>query len=53
MTFPVWIPLGPWQLHPHLFFEVLACVHIVHPQDLRLIPFDTYNPRMPFPRNPL
>jgi hypothetical protein len=29
-----------------------SCVHIVHAQDLRLIPFDTYNPRMPFPRNP-
>jgi 7,8-dihydro-6-hydroxymethylpterin dimethyltransferase len=24
MMFPVWVPLGPWQVHPHLFFEVLA-----------------------------
>lgn len=24
MTFPVPIPLGPWKLHPHRFFEVLA-----------------------------
>lgn len=24
MTFPVLIPAGPWRLHPHSFFEVLA-----------------------------
>ncbi|WP_257447856.1 prolipoprotein diacylglyceryl transferase [Archangium lipolyticum] len=24
MTFPVFIPLGPWRLHPHLVFEALA-----------------------------
>jgi phosphatidylglycerol---prolipoprotein diacylglyceryl transferase len=24
MTFPVYIPLGPWQLHPHVVFETLA-----------------------------
>ncbi len=24
MTFPWYIPLGPWHLHPHRFFEVLA-----------------------------
>ncbi|MFN8012825.1 MAG: prolipoprotein diacylglyceryl transferase family protein [Holophagaceae bacterium] len=24
MTFPWLIPLGPWKLHPHAFFEVLA-----------------------------
>lgn len=24
MTFPVFIPLGPWWVHPHLFFETLA-----------------------------
>jgi phosphatidylglycerol---prolipoprotein diacylglyceryl transferase len=24
MTFPVYIPLGPWQLHPHFVFESLA-----------------------------
>lgn len=24
MTFPVWIPAGPWRLHPHLVFESLA-----------------------------
>lgn len=24
MTFPVLIPAGPWRLHPHTFFEVLA-----------------------------
>jgi phosphatidylglycerol---prolipoprotein diacylglyceryl transferase len=23
-TFPVYIPLGPYRLHPHLFFETLA-----------------------------
>ena len=26
MTFPVWIALGPWRLHPHVFFEVLAYI---------------------------
>jgi phosphatidylglycerol:prolipoprotein diacylglycerol transferase len=24
MTFPVWVSVGPWRLHPHTFFEVLA-----------------------------
>jgi prolipoprotein diacylglyceryltransferase len=24
MSFPVFIPIGPWQLHPHLFFETLS-----------------------------
>ncbi len=24
MTFPVFIPLGPWKVHPHRFFETLA-----------------------------
>jgi phosphatidylglycerol---prolipoprotein diacylglyceryl transferase len=24
MSFPVYIPIGPWQIHPHLFFESLA-----------------------------
>ena len=24
MTFPVLIPVGPWVLHPHVFFETLA-----------------------------
>ena len=24
MTFPVWIPIGSWRVHPHLFFELLA-----------------------------
>ena len=24
MTFPVYIPVGPWQLHPHVVFEALA-----------------------------
>ncbi len=24
MTFPVYIPIGPWQIHPHLFFETLS-----------------------------
>ena len=24
MTFPVYIPIGPWQIHPHLFFESLS-----------------------------
>src|SRR5579864_7038508 len=24
MTFPVYIHLGPWPVHPHLFFETLA-----------------------------
>jgi phosphatidylglycerol---prolipoprotein diacylglyceryl transferase len=24
MTFPVYIPVGPWQLHPHFVFETLA-----------------------------
>ena len=24
MTFPVWISLGPWRVHPHLLFELLA-----------------------------
>jgi prolipoprotein diacylglyceryltransferase len=24
LTFPVWISLGPWRVHPHLFFELLA-----------------------------
>lgn len=95
LTFPVWIPLGPWRLHPHWVLEAAAyfvgfrlylamrrrrgdgvpvanrwwaitaaaaggalgskllafdvrsvkksCVHIVHPDDGRLIPFDTYN----------
>jgi phosphatidylglycerol:prolipoprotein diacylglycerol transferase len=23
MTFPVYIPIGPWRIHPHLFFESL------------------------------
>lgn len=24
MSFPVYIDLGPWQIHPHFFFEMLA-----------------------------
>jgi phosphatidylglycerol---prolipoprotein diacylglyceryl transferase len=24
MTFPVYIPIGPWRIHPHLFFESLS-----------------------------
>lgn len=24
MTSPVWIPFGPWRLHPHVFFESLG-----------------------------
>ncbi len=24
MSFPVYIALGPWQIHPHFFFEILA-----------------------------
>jgi phosphatidylglycerol---prolipoprotein diacylglyceryl transferase len=24
VTFPIYIPLGPWHVHPHLFFEALA-----------------------------
>ncbi len=24
MSFPVWIDVGPWRLHPHTVFEVLA-----------------------------
>lgn len=24
MQFPVYIALGPWQIHPHFFFEILA-----------------------------
>lgn len=24
--FPVWIPIGSWHVHPHLFFELLAYV---------------------------
>jgi len=24
VTFPVYIPIGPWQVHPHLFFETLS-----------------------------
>ncbi|HYC78369.1 MAG TPA: prolipoprotein diacylglyceryl transferase family protein, partial [Planctomycetota bacterium] len=24
MTFPVWVPIGPWRLHPHLVMEMLA-----------------------------
>lgn len=24
VSFPVYIPLGPWQLHPHVVFETLA-----------------------------
>jgi phosphatidylglycerol---prolipoprotein diacylglyceryl transferase len=24
MTFPVWIAIGPWRLHPHTVFELLA-----------------------------
>jgi len=26
VTFPVWIPIGPWRVHPHLVFEGLAYV---------------------------
>lgn len=26
MSFPVWIPIGPWKLHPHPAFEALAYV---------------------------
>lgn len=26
MTFPYWITVGPWQLHPHLVFETLGYV---------------------------
>jgi phosphatidylglycerol:prolipoprotein diacylglycerol transferase len=24
VTFPVYIPLGPWRIHPHIVFELLA-----------------------------
>jgi phosphatidylglycerol---prolipoprotein diacylglyceryl transferase len=24
MTFPVYLPIGPWLIHPHLFFETLS-----------------------------
>jgi prolipoprotein diacylglyceryltransferase len=24
MTYPVYLPIGPWQIHPHLFFETLS-----------------------------
>jgi len=24
ISFPIYIPLGPWQLHPHVVFETLA-----------------------------
>ena len=24
MTFPVYLSIGPWQIHPHFFFESLA-----------------------------
>jgi phosphatidylglycerol:prolipoprotein diacylglycerol transferase len=24
VTFPVYIPIGPWRIHPHLFFESLS-----------------------------
>ena len=24
MTFPVYLPIGPWRIHPHLFFESLS-----------------------------
>jgi phosphatidylglycerol---prolipoprotein diacylglyceryl transferase len=24
MSFPVYIPIGPWRIHPHLFFESLS-----------------------------
>ncbi|MEO5820641.1 MAG: prolipoprotein diacylglyceryl transferase family protein [Vicinamibacteraceae bacterium] len=24
MTFPVFIPIGPWRIHPHLLFETLS-----------------------------
>ena len=24
MTFPVYIPVGPWRIHPHVVFELLA-----------------------------
>ena len=24
MSFPVWIAIGPWQLHPHVVFELLG-----------------------------
>jgi prolipoprotein diacylglyceryltransferase len=24
VTFPVYLPIGPWQVHPHLFFETLS-----------------------------
>ena len=24
MTFPVYVPIGPWQVHPHLLFESLS-----------------------------
>jgi phosphatidylglycerol---prolipoprotein diacylglyceryl transferase len=24
LTFPIWIALGSWRVHPHLFFELLA-----------------------------
>jgi prolipoprotein diacylglyceryltransferase len=26
VSFPVWIPVGPWRLHPHTLFETLAYV---------------------------
>ena len=29
MTFPVWISLGPWRLHPHVVFELLGYVTAV------------------------
>ena len=24
MSFPVYIPIGPWRVHPHLLFESLS-----------------------------
>lgn len=26
VTFPFWIPVGPWRLHPHTLFETMAYV---------------------------
>lgn len=26
MTFPLWIPIGPWKVHPHFVFESLAYI---------------------------
>ncbi|OLP15848.1 diacylglyceryl transferase [Leptolyngbya sp. 'hensonii'] len=30
MDFPVYLPLGPWKVHPHLLFEILAYSTALH-----------------------